>query len=159
MAQSDRFYFWRAFYDALLMLDTDAQRGEFVRGMCQWAFDGEMPDFSDKMLSFGFTNIRDQLSESVNIGRVARETGSQGGRPRKTVPKTVPKTTPKTVPKTVPETVPETEGKGTDQKGSDLDSASAESGASRNAPYGAALAPTPAADDGVTIPPKPDGWE
>lgn len=40
MAQSDRFYFWRAFYDALMTLDDDAQRGEFVRGMCQWAFDG-----------------------------------------------------------------------------------------------------------------------
>lgn len=155
MAQSDRFYFWRAFYDALLMLDTDAQRGEFVRGMCQWAFDGEMPEFSDKMLSFGFTNIRDQLSESVDIGRTARETGRLGGRPKKTTPKT----TPLRGRKRGPETVPETEGKGTDQKGSDLDSASAESGASRSAPYGAALAPTPAADDGVTIPPKPDGWE
>ena len=149
MAQSDRFYFWRAFYDALMTLDTDEQRGEFVRGMCQWAFDGEMPEFTDKILAFGFTNIRDQLTESVDIGRAARETGKLGGRPKKTTPKT----TPKTGPKRGRERGPETEGKGTDRKGSDLPPTGEGVAAAADA------APPAPMDDGIVLPPMPEGWE
>ena len=83
MAQSDRFYFWRGFYDALMTLDTDRERGEFVRGMCLWAFEGEEPRFSDKMLTFAFTTIRDQLSESVDLGRRMAERGRKSGESRR----------------------------------------------------------------------------
>lgn len=84
MAQ-DRFYFWRGYYDALATLPTDAQRGRFVMAMCQYAFKGELPDLSDDpVLAFAWMVVRDQVAESVEIGRKQAERGSKGGRPRGT---------------------------------------------------------------------------
>lgn len=84
MAQ-DRFYFWRGYYDALATLPTDAQRGRFVMAMCQYAFSGELPDLSDDpVLAFAWMVVRDQVAESVEIGRKQAERGSRGGRPRGT---------------------------------------------------------------------------
>ena len=84
MAQ-DRFYFWRGYYDALATLPTDAQRGRFVMAMCQYAFSGELPDLSDDpVLAFAWVVVRDQVAESVEIGRKQAERGSRGGRPRGT---------------------------------------------------------------------------
>jgi hypothetical protein len=84
MAQSDRFYFWRGYYDALKMLPTAEQRDALVMGICSYAFDGEEPDFSgDATLAIGWAILRDQVRESVEIGRDASRRGSMGGRPRK----------------------------------------------------------------------------
>ena len=84
MAQSDRFYFWRGYYDALKMLPTAEQRDALVMGICSYAFDGDEPDFSgDATLAIGWAILRDQVRESVEIGRDASRRGSMGGRPRK----------------------------------------------------------------------------
>lgn len=92
MAQ-DRFYFWRGYYEALATLPTDAQRGRFVMAICQYAFEGEAPDLSDDpMLRFAWMVVRDQVAESVEMGRRQSERGSRGGRP-KSGAKTTAKTT------------------------------------------------------------------
>ena len=81
MAQSDRFYFWRGYYDALTMLDEPVQVERFIKGMCAYAFDGEVPDFSDdKVLLVVWQIVRDQVAESVNIGREMSERGRRGGK-------------------------------------------------------------------------------
>ena len=91
MAQ-DRFYFWRGYYDALATLQTDEQRGRFVMAICQYAFCGEVPDLSDDpILRFAWMVVRDQVAESVEIGRKQSERGSKGGRPKKTTAKTTAK--------------------------------------------------------------------
>ena len=83
MAQ-ERFYFWRGYYDALATLPTDEQRGRFVMAMCQYAFCGELPDLSDDpVLAFAWMVVRDQVAESVDIGRKQSERGRKGGRPSK----------------------------------------------------------------------------
>lgn len=110
MAQSERFYFWRGYYDALAKLPTDEQRGAFVMCLCRYAFDGEEPDFSnDPMLSFAWSFIRDQVAESVAIGREMAERGRKSGEARRK----------KTGNEQRSNSVPN-EGKGTDRKGSDL---------------------------------------
>lgn len=82
MAQ-DRFYFWRGYYDALATLPTDEQRGRFVMAVCQYAFEGEVPDLSDDpVLAFAWMVVRDQVAESVDIGRKQAERGRKGGRPK-----------------------------------------------------------------------------
>ena len=82
MAQ-DRFYFWRGYYDALSLLPTDAQRGRFVLAICAYAFDGEEADLSDDpVLPFAWALVRDQVRESVEIGRKQSERGQMGGRPK-----------------------------------------------------------------------------
>lgn len=87
MAQ-DRFYFWRGYYDALATLPTDEQRGRFVMAICQYAFCDEVPDLSDDpVLMFAWMVVRDQVAESVEIGRKQSERGSKGGRPKKTTAK------------------------------------------------------------------------
>ena len=96
MAQ-ERFYFWRGYYEALATLPTDAQRGRFVMAICQYAFEGEAPDLSDDpMLRFAWMVVRDQVAESVEMGRRQSERGSRGGRPKsgaKTTAKSTAKTT------------------------------------------------------------------
>lgn len=104
MAQSERFYFWRGYWEALATLPTDAQRGRFVMAICQFAFADEMPDLSDDpVLAFAWMIVRDQVAESVDIGRKQSERGSRGGRPRKTIAKTTAKTTAKSGAKTTAE--------------------------------------------------------
>lgn len=64
MAQSERFYFWRGYWEALATLPTDAQRGRFVMAICQFAFADEMPDLSDDpVLAFAWMIVRDQVAE------------------------------------------------------------------------------------------------
>ena len=80
---SDRFYFWRGYYEALKKLPGNERRGAFVMAMCSYAFDGIEPDFSsDPMLDFAWSLITDQLSQSVEIGRRASRNGRKGGRPK-----------------------------------------------------------------------------
>lgn len=170
MAQSDRFYFWRGYYDALMMLPTPEQRDAFVMGICAFAFDGREPDFSgDPTLAIGWAILRDQVRESVEIGRDASRRGSMGGRPRKdekTSAKSSAKTSAlssaKSSAKSSVKSSAESERKGREGNGSDFPSLTGKGAAA------AADAAPPAHvnpdgsisfDDGVTIPPKPDGWE
>lgn len=106
MAQSDRFYFWRGYYDAMEYL-TDEEAGKLIRAICAYAFDGAEPDFSDnRLMQVAWTMVANSAQESVEMGRKARESGKTGGRPpKKTTPKRVPKTPPLTTPKTPPESV------------------------------------------------------
>ena len=161
MAQSDRFYFWRGYWDALKMLPTAEQRDALVMGICSYAFDGEEPDFAyDATLAIAWAILRDQVRESVEIGRDASRRGSMGGRPRKgekTSAKTRAKTSALSSAKSSVKSSAESEGKGTDRKGSEQDSPNGESGDAAEADA-APRAPI-MTDDGVTIPPKPEGWE
>lgn len=103
----DRFFFWRNYWDALSKLDTDEDRGRFVRAMCEYAFDGTDPDFGDnRTLDVAWTMIRSQVRESVMLGRRASDSGKTGGRGnRKRGAKRVPLSTPSSTPERVPESV------------------------------------------------------
>ena len=90
---ADRFYFWRGYYNALAMLPTDEQRGQFVMAMCEYAFDGTEPELSDPMQQIAWAVIEEQVRESVEIGRKQSERGKKGGRPRKSAKKSGAKTT------------------------------------------------------------------
>ena len=81
MAQ-DRFYFWRSYYDALLKLNDPELVGQFVIALCAYAFDGAEPDLTDPVLNFAWLMVRDQVQESVEIGRKQSDRGSRGGRPQ-----------------------------------------------------------------------------
>lgn len=156
MAQSDRFYFWRGYYDALMLLGDDGDRGRFARAMCEWAFEEVEPDLSDSpIMAMAWTLVRDQIHESVELGRAASEAGRRGGRPRKSeqekgakrVVKTPPFRGAKRVPERVAERDPErgveSEGKGTERKGSDLPSTSVEGGGLRADADAGATPPVP----------------
>ena len=135
MAQSERFYFWRGYYDALRKLPDAESRDAFVMAICRYAFENEEPDFEgDRLLDFAWSLVADQVHESVEIGRKMAERGRRSGEARKA----------KSGTNTVPNTVPN-EGKGTEVTGT-------EAGASRSASGDAALAP----HIGI-IPPKPEG--
>lgn len=168
MAQSDRFYFWRGYWNALKMLPGAAQRDALVMGVCAYAFDGEEPDFSDDpILAITWAVLRDQVRESVEIGRDASRRGSLGGRPRKdakTSAKSRAKTSAFSSAKSSVKSSAESEGKGTDRKGSDRDSPYGESGAAAppdGAPRASRVEPdgTIVTPSGERLPPKPDGWE
>ena len=90
---ADRFYFWRGYHKALAMLETDEQRGHLVMAMCDYAFDGIEPALDDPMQQIVWAVIRDQVRDSVEIGRKQSERGKRGGRPRKTDKKSTAKTT------------------------------------------------------------------
>lgn len=80
---ADRFYFWRGYYDAMRKLD-ERQCGRFVMAMCDYAFDGIEPDFSDDdKLEFAWLMICDQIRESVVIGRNRAEAGRRSGESRR----------------------------------------------------------------------------
>ena len=135
MAQSERFYFWRGYYDALKKLPDAESRDAFVMAICRYAFESEEPDFKgDRLLDFAWSIVADQVHESVEIGRKMAERGRRSGEARR-----AKKNDANTVPNTVPN-----EGKGTEVTGS-VD-------ASRRAPDGAALAPNIG-----RLPPKPEG--
>lgn len=76
---TDRFYFWRGYYDALKKLEpSDGYR--LVMAMCSYAFDGDEPDLSDSYpLDVTWQVLRDQVSESVAIGQRMAEIGAKGG--------------------------------------------------------------------------------
>lgn len=138
MAQSDRFYFWRGYYEALKKLPDAESRDTFVMAICRYAFENEEPDFNgDRLLEFAWAIVADQVHESVEIGRKMAERGRRSGEARRRKSEDA---------NSVPNSVPN-EGKGTDRKGSDCTSTSVEVGAGRLAPDGAAPAP----DDYSTI--------
>ena len=84
MAQSERFYFWRDYYDALKLLNDPADQAALIMGICEYAFEGEEPDFGDNpAIRLAWTIVRNQVRESVEMGRRQSERGSLGGRPRK----------------------------------------------------------------------------
>ena len=157
MAQ-DRFYFWRGYYDALATLPTDAQRGRFVMAVCQYAFEDEVPDLSDDpILMFAWVMVRDQVAESVEMGRRQSERGSKGGRPQKSGAKSGAKSTVKTTAKSGVKSGAKSTAE-SEEKRRELSSTCVEErvGANALAPDGAALAQrfeTPALD----VPPKPEG--
>lgn len=145
MAQSDRFYFWRGYYDALKKLPDAQSRDAFVMAICRYAFEDEEPDFDgDRLLDFAWAIVADQVHESVEIGREMSRRGKRSGEARRK------KNSANTVPNTVPN-----EGKGTDRKGSDLASPDGEAGASPPAPDGAGLAPPVEIPSYLHLPPKP----
>lgn len=123
MAQSERFYFWRGYYDALKKLPDAESRDAFVMAICRYAFENEEPDFDgDRLLDFAWAIVADQVHESVEIGRKMAERGRRSGESRRSK---------KNGANSVPNSVPN-EGKGTEVTGTE--------DASRLAPDGAALA-------------------
>lgn len=157
MAQSERFYFWRGYYDALCKMPTDEQRGRFVMAVCAYAFDGEEPYLDDDpILSIGWSLVADGSRESVRKGVEQSQRGQMGGRPKsakKSTAKTTVKSTAKSGVKSGAKSTAESE-----EKRRELSSTYVEErvGAFAPAPDGAALAPCfeiPALD----VPPKPEG--
>lgn len=156
MAQSERFYFWRGYYDAMEYL-TDEEVGQLFRAICAYAFDGEEPDFGDnRLMQVAWTMVADSAQESVAMGKAARENGKAGGRPPKKTTakrgtKTPPLTTALTTPKREGETPPESVGYRkvpTTLTGSGYGVASAADAATLRP-----IEPTP-----PNIPPKPKDW-
>ena len=123
MAQSERFYFWRGYYDALKKLPDAESRDAFVMAICRYAFESEETDFKGyRLLDFAWSIVADQVHESVEIGRKMAERGRRSGEARRNK-----KNGANSVPNSVPNEVKGTEVNGTED-------------ASRLAPYGAALA-------------------
>jgi hypothetical protein len=84
VAQSERFYFWRGYWDAIRKLPDAETRDRFVTAICAYAFDGTEPDFTgEPMLDFAWSLVADQVRESVQIGVKQSEYGRRGGRPSK----------------------------------------------------------------------------
>lgn len=148
MAQSDRFYFWRGYYDALKKLPDAESRDAFVMAICRYAFESEEPDFGgDRLLDFAWAIVADQVHESVEIGRKMAERGRRSGEARR-----AKRNDANSVPNSVPN-----EGKGTEVNGTVSGSTSVEPGASAPAPDGAARAPVVEIDPTLDVPPKPEG--
>ena len=123
MAQSERFYFWRGYYEALRKLPDAESRDAFVMAICRYAFENEEPDFDgDRLLDFAWSLVADQVHESVEIGRKMAERGRRSGESRRNK---------RDGANSVRNSVPN-EGKGTEVTGTE--------DASRLAPDGAALA-------------------
>ena len=157
MAQSERFYFWRGYYDAMNYLNDD-EVGRLFRAICAYAFDGEEPDFGDeRVLQVAWTMVADTARESVEMGKRASEYGKQGGRPTsttKTTPKSPPKRGAKRPPKRDPERVAESVEYGRVLSPSNDGE---RVGACAPAPDGAARAPVQV-DPTLDVPPKPEGY-
>jgi hypothetical protein len=157
MAQSERFYFWRGYYDAMNYLN-DGEVGRLFRAICAYAFDGEEPDFGDeRVLQVAWTMVADTARESVEMGKRASEYGKQGGRPTsttKTTPKRPPKRGAKRPPKRDPERVAESVEYGRVLSPSNDGE---RVGACAPAPDGAARAPVQV-DPMLDVPPKPEGY-
>lgn len=116
---TDRFYFWRSYHEALMDLSSDDERGRFVRAMGEWAFEGVEPKFErGTPLSFAWLLVRDQLAESVRIGRENSENGRRGGRPKSTA-KTTAKSGGKSGGKTPAKSAAKSERKGTEVNGNE----------------------------------------
>ncbi|WP_143786152.1 DUF6291 domain-containing protein [Olsenella sp. An293] len=111
---TDSFKFWDSYYDALKTLETSNQRSDFIMALCQYVFDGVDPEFSDKMVEFGFMLIRKQAELSKEIANTARENGKRGGRPAK---KPTTKPTPK--PRSKPTSKPTSKANRSEEKRSD----------------------------------------
>lgn len=145
MAQSERFYFWRGYWDAMRKLKTNEQRGKLITAMCLWAFESDEPDFSDDpVLDFAWEIISDQIAESVAIGKDMASRGRRGGKASGKARSSASSSA-------------SSEGKGTDRKGSDYASTSVEAGASAPAADAAARAPIVSGGVVLDVPPKPEG--
>lgn len=121
-------------------LPSDDERGRFVRAMGKWAFEGVEPEFErGTPLSFAWLLVRDQLAESVRIGRESSEYGKMGGRP-KTAAKSTPKRGGLSTPKSTPKRGAKSERKGTEVNGKETRSLR-ERGASLSPSLEGALAP------------------
>lgn len=164
MAQGERFYFWRGYYDAMEYLNND-EVGRLFRAICAYAFDGEEPDFGgERVLQVAWTMVADTARESVEMGKRAKEYGKQGGRPSATSkthpkrdPKRVPKTHPKRDPETLPERVPETVEYGNVLSPSTTEREFAPlTGACAPEPDGSARAPSLGPD--LDVPPRPEDY-
>ncbi len=150
MAQSERFYFWRGYYDALKKLPDAESRDAFVMAICRYAFENEEPDFhEDRLLDFAWSIVADQVHESVEIGREMAKRGRKSGESRRR------KKDNEHCSNSVPNSVPN-EGKGTEVNGTVSVSPSGETGACAPAPDGAARAPF-MIDPTLDIPPKSEG--
>lgn len=155
MAQ-DRFYFWRGYYDAMEYL-SDEEAGRLFRAICAYAFEGEAPDFGeDRLMQVAWTMVADSVAESVDMGRRSSEAGKRGGgRPRKPAAKKGAKKGVKNPLLNPPENPLENV-----EYGNVLSpSSDGERVRPRLAPDGAARPPLDDVPGGVTIPPKPDGWD
>ena len=153
MAQSERFYFWRGYYDAMEYL-TDDEVGRLFRAICAYAFDGEEPDFEkERLLQVAWTMVADTTRESVEMGKRASEGGRKSGETRRDKSQT------KGVRKGVRKPHQKGVSKGASNVGyGSTPSANADGvGASPAAPDGAALAPAEAwyLDNGMDVPPAP----
>ena len=136
MAQSERFYFWRGYYDALKKLPDAESRDAFVMAICRYAFESEEPDFQgNRLLDFAWAIVADQVHESVELGRKMAERGRRSGEARRA--------------KRDNEQCSEQCSERKERKGTEV--TGTEAGASRSAPYGATLAPHIG-----EIPPKPE---
>jgi len=154
----ERFYFWRGFYDALKMLETDEQRGAFILALCAYAFDGEESDLSwDPIIDFAFHAIKEQVAESVRIGVRNSTAGSKGGRPRKTSSGTKKSTV-----KSTAKSAALSGAKSTVKSGAEsVEYSNVLSQSSIERECGPSTAPDGASPDlsgGVTIPPRPSDW-
>lgn len=149
---TDSFKFWDAYYDALKTLETSDQRSEFIMALCQYVFDGVEPEFSDKMVEFGFMLIRKQAELSKEIANTARENGKRGGRPAK---KPTSKPTPK--PRSKPTSKPRSKANRSEEKRSDYSNESRLRDSGAYAPCADAPAPAPGPEtwDAEDYPPPP----
>ena len=142
MMATDSFKFWDSYYDALKTLETSDQRSDFIMALCQYVFEGVEPEFSDKMVEFGFMLIRKQAELSKEIANTARENGKRGGRPAK---KPTSKPTPK--PRSKPTSKPRSKANRKEEKGEEAIASPLPSPTWRDAPE--ACAPAPAPDEYV----------
>lgn len=80
---TDKFSFWIGYRDALRKLEpSDGYR--LVMAMCDYAFDGIEPDFTDSAkLDLAWQFVRDQVGESVEISRRNAEKGRKSGEARR----------------------------------------------------------------------------
>ena len=159
MAQSERFYFWRGYYDALKKMPTDEQRGEFVMAVCAYAFEGVEPDFDgDVLLDICWSLVADGTRESVRKGVEQSQRGQMGGRPPKDT-----KTTAKSGVKSGAKTTAESEEKRKEKKRSELSPSTTErefatlTGASAPAADAAARAPIVSGGVVLDVPPNTEG--
>ena len=159
MAQSERFYFWRGYYDALKKLPTDEQRGRLVLAICAYAFDGIEPDLDDDpMLDMAWSLVADGTRESVRKGIEQSQRGQMGGRPtnvRKTTVKSGAKTTAKSGAKSSVKSTAESTAE-SEEKRSETSLLTERSRGVASAADAATLRPSEPTPP--NIPPKPKDW-
>lgn len=160
MAQSERFYFWRGYYDAMRKLKTDEQRGRLVLSICAYAFDGIEPNLSDDpMLDLAWSLVADGTRESVRKGIEQSQRGRMGGRP------TNKKSTAFNGAISGAKSGAKSEKKRREGKGKELSPPTGEREGAAAPPDGAPRASRVEPDgtivtpSGERLPPKPDGWE
>lgn len=78
-AQVDSISFFRSYHEAAQLL-TGQQRLRFYDGIAAFAFEGEVPDFTDDTtLRLCWSLVEPNLRKSIEN----RQNGKRGGRPRK----------------------------------------------------------------------------